>query len=99
MVGGGACMAGGMHGGGCVCGGGHAWHGACVVGGVHSWGCTWQWGPAWWGEGVCMAGKMTIAAGSTYPTGMHSCFIVLSQCMISGKLLAGLIRLFDFIFK
>ena len=73
---------------GAMCG-----RGACIVGGVHGS------GDLRGGGGVCMAGKITISAGSTYPTGMHSCFIVLSQCMISGKLLAGLIRLLDSIFK
>ena len=40
-----------------VCGRGHAWQGACVVR----------------GGGACVAGKMAIAAGSTHPTGIHSC--------------------------
>ena len=75
----GVCMAGGMHGGG-VHGRGHAWQGgvhgkgACVAGGV----CM---------VGACMAGgachpcpptdttgtAYSQWAGSTHPTGMHSC--------------------------
>ena len=78
MHGGGACMAGcvhggGMHGsGGCVAGGacmaeGHAWQR-----GMHGRGHVWQL-EGMHGRGVCVAGEMAIVAGGTHPTGMHSC--------------------------
>ena len=72
MCGRGECMAGGMcgRGGLCVAGGmrgkgGHAWHGVCARGMCGR-------GHAW--QGACVTGKTAIAAGSTHPTGMHSCF-------------------------
>ena len=59
--------------------GGHVWLGVCMAGG-----CVWQGGMHGrvgghvWQRGVCggracMAEKTAIAAGSTHPTGMHSC--------------------------
>ena len=56
--------------------GGYAWQGVCMVGGMHGRGmhgkgaCMAR-GHAWWGS--CMAGETVTAAGSTHPTGMHSC--------------------------
>ena len=48
------------------------WQGACVVGGIWVVGvCAWQ--------GACIAGKTAIAAGSTHPTGIHSCFNLTRQ--------------------
>ena len=41
--------------------------GACVPGGA----CV-------AGRRACMAGEMATAAGGTHPTGMHSCFCLLS---------------------
>ena len=65
------------------------WHGAFVAGGMHGGGHAWQGGIWWWGvcggsggvcvagarawQGVCVAGEMATAVGSTHPTGMHSC--------------------------
>ena len=40
--------------------------GACMAVGMH----------AWQGGGACVAGEMATAAGSTHPTGMHSCLSV-----------------------
>ena len=60
----GACMAGrGMHGRE-----GHAWQGACMAGSMHGRGCAWQ--------GACVADTTRYSqwAGSTHPTGMHSCY-------------------------
>ena len=71
MAGGWACMVGacawqGVYMAGGMCGGGHAWQGStCGRGCVH-------------GTGVCVAGKIAIAAGGTHPTGMHSCLCVIS---------------------
>ena len=55
--------------------GGHGWQGACVAGGCAFQGvCTVR-----GGKGACMAGEGGMAgetvteAGSTHPTGMHSC--------------------------
>ena len=60
--GGGACVAGGMH------GRGYAWWGACVVGDA----C--MAGACIWGGGVgCVVGETATAADGTHPTGMHSC--------------------------
>ena len=75
----GACMVGGgVHGRGACMAGGHAWQG-----GMHGRGHPWQGegmhgrGHVWQGvciaEGACMAGEIATAAGSTHPTGMHSC--------------------------
>ena len=51
------------------CGGGM--HG---MGGMHGRGCVWQ--EAWMaGRGGGCGKKKVIAAGGTYPTGMHSSFI------------------------
>ena len=44
--------------------------GACVAGG-----CAWQ-GACVAGGGACVAGKMAIAVGSMYPTGMQNLFIL-----------------------
>ena len=50
-----------MHGKGAYGGGGCVVVvGVCVTGG-HAW------------QGVCVAGEMATAVGSTHPTGMHSC--------------------------
>ena len=58
---------------------GHAWQGACMVGG-HAWQGEHTWcGDAWWG--ACVAGKTTIAAGGTHPTGTHSCFCCILFCL------------------
>ena len=66
----GACVAkgcawwGGMHGRGACLAGGHAWQGACMAkGGIH-------------GKGGMRA--CATEAGSTHPTGMHSCSKVIS---------------------
>ena len=76
---GGHVWQGGMH------GIGHAWQGVCVARGclwqegVHGRGHVWQGGmqdrAACVGRGVCMADTMRYgqSAGSTHPTGMHSC--------------------------
>ena len=45
--------------------------GACVAGGMHSRGCV------WWG-GACLAAETATAANGTPPTGMHSCFRMIS---------------------
>ena len=48
----------------CLCGWGACMvGGACVAGGIHGHG----------GGGACVAGEMATAAGSTHPSGMHSC--------------------------
>ena len=59
--------------------GGHVWqrgmHGrrACMAGMCVTRGHAWQGGMHGRGWGAGVAGKMTIAAGGTHPTGMHSC--------------------------
>ena len=65
-----------MHDSGDVCG-----RGACVawgcVAGEGGGGCMTEagmWGRGAWQGGACAAGEMAIAAGSTHPTGMHSCY-------------------------
>ena len=55
-----------MHGGPCVVGGMRG-RGVRMTGGIHV-------GKAGGGWSVCMAGETATAAGSTHPTGMHSCF-------------------------
>ena len=64
MCGGGLCVVGACMMGVCMAGGMYG-QGACMVGGdmcgKHAW------------QGTCMAGKMATAAGTTHPTGMHSC--------------------------
>ena len=92
-----ACIAGGvgMHGRGCVHGRGRVWHGggACTAG--EAWhacrGCghAWQGLCAWQGAcvargGGCMAGEMATAAGSTHPTGMHSCLHLFQHSKMDG---------------
>ena len=69
-------MKGGMHGeavfmvrGACMAKGGVVrgcvcQRGVCDRGGVH-------------GRGACITGEMATAAGSTHPTGMHSCKLLL----------------------
>ena len=48
--------------------------GACVGGGAYVSGvCAWRGGIH--GKGACVAGETATAAGSTHPTGLHSCFI------------------------
>ena len=69
-------MAGGMHDRGAYMAEGHAWQGGVPGGGMHGKGYAWQ--GACMAGGACMAwgcvaGKTAIAAGSTHPTGMHSC--------------------------
>ena len=65
---------------GCVCGNWCVRHGdmhgrGCAKqGGMHGRGC--MEGGRVWQRGACVAGETAIAAGSTYPTGMHSCFVV-----------------------
>ena len=66
--GGGACMVGGA----CMAGG-HAWQGG-MLGRGHAW----QRG-AYMAKGACMhVGETATEAGSTHPTGMHSCSKVIS---------------------
>ena len=81
MHGRGVCMVGACMAGGCIVGG-HAWQGVCGRGG----------GFAWWGAcmagGACVAGhawhtcppadtvRYSQWAGSTHPTGMHSCSLM-----------------------
>ena len=60
---------GAIHGKGGIHGRGHAWQGASMVG----WGHAWQEGMH--GRGLCVAGETAAAAGSTHPTGMHSCHL------------------------
>ena len=75
--GGGACMAGGMHGRG-ACMGGMCGRGACVAG-----------GHAWWGCMHAMHVPPTPrdmvgqCAGGMHPTGMHSCFLLCQSQSLS----------------
>ena len=62
-------------------GGGHAWQGACMAGACMVGVCM-AGGHVWQGRGACMAGEMATAAGSTYPTGMHSCFFYISTLKV-----------------
>ena len=65
MCGRGVCVAVGVCGRGTVHGRGVCMAGGCVVGGVHGKGAyAWQ-------------EKTAIAVGSTHPTGMHSCIMLL----------------------
>ena len=72
MHGGGACMAGGMHGRGACMVGGCVWQGG-IQGASMARGHPWQRGMhgraghAWW---------YSQWAGSTHPTGIHSCYIL-----------------------
>ena len=52
-------------------------------------------GRAWggWGEG-CVAGETATVAGRTHPTGMHSCFYIVSINQINQEKLQYLIRIF-----
>ena len=69
----------GMHGWGvCVARGGHAWPVVCMAGGMHGegdmHGREGMVKGGMHGKGVaCMAGEAPTVAGSTHPTGMHSC--------------------------
>ena len=50
--------------------------GACMVGACVAGGMSGRGGHAWQGVcggGMCVIAKTAIAAGSTHPTGMHSC--------------------------
>ena len=53
--------------------GGYLVWGCLVLGGAWSWGVC-PWGGAWW-----RPPRMATAAGSTHPTGMHSCFVIQNQ--------------------
>ena len=72
----------------CVAGG-HAWQGACVVVGcvhgrgtcganMHGRGAVWLEACVDGGGSMC-ARKTDTEAGSTHPTGMHSCFLLNAQ--------------------
>ena len=67
IIGGRACVA-----GACMAGGMYD-RGACMAGGMHGWGMCDK------GGGACVAGETAIAADSTHPTGMHSCFILTNK--------------------
>ena len=67
--GGGAGMAGGMHGGR-----GHVWWGACMVGGIHGRGGVHVWQGACMASGGVHGGEMATEVGGTHPTGMYSCW-------------------------
>ena len=60
-----------------MCGSGSESQGASTAGGMRGRGTCMAGGHAWWGavrsRGACVAGETAIAAGSTHPTGMHSC--------------------------
>ena len=87
---GGVCMVkgsmhgeeGGVHGndkrGACVAKGCAWWGGACMAGGMLGRGHAWQRG-AYMAKGACVhVGETATEAGSTHPTGMHSCSKVIS---------------------
>ena len=52
--------------------------GGDVAGGMHGRGCVFGRG-GMHGGGACVAGETATAVGGTHPTGMHSCFHVLSS--------------------
>ena len=59
-----------------------AGEGVCMVrGGMH--GRRHVWLGVVHGRGMCMAGKMAIAVGSTHPTGMHSCVYIFKKSALS----------------
>ena len=58
---------------------GGAWSGGSALGGACSWGVPAQGVPAPGGSGRGVPGggpQMATAAGSTHPSGMHSCFFM-----------------------
>ena len=65
----GGIVVGGVHGRGGMRGEGMHGGGTCMAGGGH----------------VCVIGETATAAGSTHPTGMHSCFFFVLKSLVPKK--------------
>ena len=60
-----------------------------MAGGYAWWGCARQGGVN--GKGGMCAGETATEAGGMHPTGMHSCYIMVSDCMQQIKIFKAVI--------